>query len=73
MGSTTNPFPLPGPCHQCFKSRAAAADSGQGVKSFRFAVSGFSYLRSETWRFMGGYKWGYGVPLRVPLKGSIGI
>ena len=22
---------------------------------------------------MGSYKWGYGVPLRVPLKGSIGF
>ena len=22
---------------------------------------------------MGSYKWGYGVPLRVPLKGSIGL
>ena len=22
---------------------------------------------------MGSYKWGYGVPLRVPLKGSIGV
>ena len=26
-----------------------------------------------TWRFMGSYKWGCGVPLRVPLKGSIGF
>ena len=22
---------------------------------------------------MGSYKWGYGVPLRFPLKGSIGL
>ena len=26
-----------------------------------------------TWRFMRSHKWGYGVPLRVPLKGSIGV
>ena len=25
---------------------------------------------STTWRL---YKWGYGIPLRVPVKGSIGF
>ena len=25
-------------------------------------------LRYCTWRFMGSYKWGLGVPLRVPLR-----